>query len=120
MLSPEKTIKKTYKFLEVDEGFCPNSLNKKYNPGGTYKNNLTTRIIFKPSKIKNYIKRIVPAYPWMKDILNSIAEKHKTPSEKMNESTKKELISFFKNDVNLIKKLGVDVTHWTSYNQQLK
>jgi len=56
----------------------------------------------------------------MKDILNSIAEKHKTPSEKIKESTKKELISFFKNDVNLIKKLGVDVTHWTSYNQQLK
>ena len=62
----------------------------------------------------------MPAYPWMKDILNSIAEKHKTPSEKIKESTKKELISFFKNDVNLIKKLGVDVTHWTSYNQQLK
>ena len=113
-------IKKTYKFLGVDEGFSPNTLNKKYNPGGTYKNNCTTRIIFKPSKIKNFIKKIVPAYPWMKDILNRITEKHKTPSEKINESTKKELIRFFKNAVNLIKKLGVDVTHWTNYNQQLK
>ena len=120
MLNPENTIKKTYKFLEVDERFSPNILNKKYNPGGTYKNNISTRIIFKPSKVKNFIKRIVPVYPWMKDILNSITEKHKTPSEKINESTKKELIRFFKNDVNLIKKLGVNVTHWTNYNQQLK
>ena len=56
----------------------------------------------------------------MKDILNKITEKHKIPSEKINESTKKELIRFFKNDVNLIKKLGVDVTGWTNYNQQLK
>ena len=53
MLNPEETIKKTYRFLEVNSEFLPTLLNKKYNPGGSYSNNIITRTIFKPSSAKN-------------------------------------------------------------------
>ena len=113
---PEQTIKKTYEFLGAEPGFKPKSLNKTYNPGGEYKKNIITSIIFKPSLTKNILKRAIPIRPWMKDILNGISSRHKKSSEKINNKTQKYLINYFRKEVEEIKKLGVDTSRWNDYN----
>lgn len=111
-----QTIKKVYQFLGVDTKFKPKSLKKTYNPGGAYKKNIITSVMFRPSLIKNIIKKIIPVRPWMKDILNTISARYKKSPEKINDKTHKYLIKYFKKDVEAIKKLGVDTSSWNQYN----
>tara|TARA_Y100000588_G_scaffold7434_1_gene8700 strand:- start:9638 stop:10540 length:903 start_codon:yes stop_codon:yes gene_type:complete len=113
---PRQTIKKTYEFLGADPEFKPKSLTKTYNPGGVYKKNIVTSLIFKPSLAKNILKRAVPVRPWMKDILNGILARHKSSSQKINNKTQKYLINYFRKEVEEIKKLGVDTSKWNNYN----
>jgi len=114
-LKPEETIKKTYEFLEVNSDFRPTLLNKRYNPGGAYKNNIITRTIFKPSKIKSFIKRKISVKPWMKDILNAIIRKYKTKPKAINKKTEQELKKFFRKDVKSLEKIGVETKLWGNY-----
>jgi len=115
MLNPEETVKKAYTFLEVNSEFLPTLLNKKYNPGGSYSNNIITRTIFKPSSTKNFIKKIISVKPWMKDILNSITRKYKTTSKVINKETEQELKKFFRKEVKYLEQMGVEIKQWGNY-----
>ena len=113
---PKQTIRRAYEFLGAEPEFNPKSLTKRYNPGGAYKKNIVTSIIFKPSLVKNILKRAFPVRPWMKDILNNISAMYKKSPEKINEKTQKYLINYFRKEVEEIKKLGVDISKWNDYN----
>ena len=115
MSNPALIMKKTYSFLNVDNSFLPTIINKKYNPGGNYKNNLITRAIFQPSKTKNILKNIISIKPWMKDGLNWITKHYKNPTEPIEKKTLVELKNYFRKDVELIKGVGVDVSLWRNY-----
>ncbi len=115
MNNPEETVKKTYRFLEVNSEFTPTLLNKKYNPGGTYSNNIITRTIFKPSSTKNFIKKIISVKPWMKDILNSITRKYKTNPKAINKETEQELKKIFRKEVKHLGQMGVEIKQWGNY-----
>ena len=115
MSSPELTIKKTYLFLNVENSFVPKIINKKYNPGGNYTNNIITRAIFKPSKTKNILKKIISIKPWMKDGLNWITRQYKNPTEPIEKETLAKLKNYFRKDVELIESIGVDVSSWRNY-----
>tara|TARA_B100001250_G_scaffold236480_1_gene203113 strand:- start:103 stop:1005 length:903 start_codon:yes stop_codon:yes gene_type:complete len=115
MLNPEETIKKTYRFLEVNSEFLPTLLNKKYNPGGSYSNNIITRTIFKPSSAKNFMKKMISVKPWMKDILNSITRKYKINSKAINKETEQELKKFFRKEVKYLEQMGVEIKQWGNY-----
>ena len=113
---PLKIMKRTYEFLGVDTEFKPKRITAKYNPGGAYKKNIITSIIFKPSTAKNILKKTVPVRPWMKDLLNSITARYKKKQEKIDDKTKKYLINYFRKEVEKIKKLGADTSRWNNYN----
>ena len=115
MSNPALIMKKTYSFLNVDNSFLPTIINKKYNPGGNYKNNLITRAIFQPSKTKNILKNIISIKPWMKDGLNWITKHYKNPTEPIEKETLVELKNYFRKDVELIEGAGVDVSLWRNY-----
>ena len=115
MLSPALTIKKAYSFLNVENSFVPKIINKKYNPGGNYTNNIITRAIFKPSKTKNILKKIISIKPWMKDGLNWITRHYKNPTEPIEKETLAKLKNYFRKDVELIESIGVDVSSWRNY-----
>ena len=115
-LKPNQTIKRVYEFLGAEPEFKPKSLTKTYNPGGVYKKNIVTSIIFRPSLFKNILKRAIPVRPWMKDMLNRISASYKKNPEEINEKTQKYLINYFRKEVEEIKKLGVDISKWNDYN----
>jgi len=115
MLNPEETLKKTYRFLEVNSKFLPTLLNKKYNPGGSYSNNIITRTIFRPSSTKNFIKKTISVRPWMKDVLNSITRKYKTNPKAINKETEQELKKFFRKEVKSLEQMGVETKQWGNY-----
>ena len=102
--------------MGAEPEFKPKSLTKTYNPGGVYKKNIVTSIIFRPSLFKNILKNVIPIRPWMKDILNSILASYKKTPKKINEKTQKYLINYFRKEVEEIKKLGVDISKWNDYN----
>lgn len=106
------TIKKVFRFLEVDEDYIPSNLDKRYNPGGTYKSNTVTKLIFKENSVKTAIKKVFPVPVWMKHIKQNVIEKYKTDTPEIDEKVENYLLNVFKEDVQNVKKLGIDVSLW--------
>ncbi|MFD2917026.1 sulfotransferase family protein [Psychroserpens luteus] len=110
----EITIKKVFQFLEVDSDFKPSNLDKRYNPGGTYKSNFITKIIFKDNSFKTAIKKSFPIPVWLKHLKQRIIKKFKVETPEIDIKTETYLSEVFKDDVNKIKTLNVDVSKWNS------
>tara|TARA_R100001369_G_scaffold90716_1_gene130139 strand:- start:188 stop:1096 length:909 start_codon:yes stop_codon:yes gene_type:complete len=110
----ESAIKKVFQFLEVDSNFKPSNLDKRYNPGGTYKDNLITKLIFKENSFKTAIKKSFPIPVWVKHLKQRIIKRFKVKTPEMDIKTERYLLEVFKNDVNKIKTLSVDVSEWNS------
>lgn len=108
----ESTIKKVFKFLEVDDNFKPLNLSKRYNPGGIYKNNMVTKIIFKQTKFKSFLRKIGPIPLWVKHLKQRVLKKYKVASPKIDNKSENYLIKVFKEDVKNIQKLGIDLSGW--------
>ena len=106
------TIKNIFRFLEVDDEFTPSNLDKRYNPGGTYKSNTVTKLIFKENSVKTAIKKVIPVPVWMKHIKQNVIEKYKTATPEIDEKTENHLLEVFKDDVQNLKKQGIDVSRW--------
>lgn len=113
----EQEIKSVCEFLDVDARFTPQNLSKVFNKGGVYKQNPLTRLLLKPSGLKQFLQRIVgknfaqkyKAYK-AKTLAKSTEEKPTIP-----ENTLCYLKEFFKTDLEQLKALGVDTNKWTYF-----
>lgn len=110
----EITTKRIFEFLGVDANFKPSNLDKRYNPGGTYKTNAVTKLIFKENSYKTAVKRVFPIPVWVKHVKQNIIEQFKTDTPEIETIAETYLIQAFKEDVHHLKNLGVDVSMWSS------
>lgn len=106
------TMTKVFDFLNVDSKFIPANIDKRYNPGGTYKSNTVTKLIFKENSVKTAIKKVFPVPVWMKHIKQNVIEKYKTETPDIDANAENLLLEVFRKDVHNLKTLGVDVSNW--------
>ncbi len=109
------TMKKVYKFLGVDNNFSFETTSKKFNVGGNYKKNFATKLFFQPSKFKNRIKRLIKPTSFLKIILTRLTSIFRLKPEKIDQNLIEELKNYFKNDVENLKTLDVNISNWKDY-----
>lgn len=108
-----KVIKGTYEFLGVDESFMPENLDRRYNPGGVFKENVITKFFFKQSKLRTIIKSLIPITPWMKHLKHKMINKYQEPAPTIDEKAEDYLIDLFKEDVIKLKEqYGIKTEFW--------
>ena len=95
----EATMKKVYKFLDVDLSFKAKQNSNKFNKGGYYKKNFFTKIIFQPSTFKNLIKKVVKPTPLLKILLAWTASIFSIKAEQIDNETETHLKKYFKEEV---------------------
>lgn len=111
----EATMKKVYKFLDVDCNFITKRKSNRFNKGGYYKKNLFTKIIFQPSKFKNLIKKFIKPTPSLKILLARVASIFRAKTEEIDEETVLYLTKHFKQDVKKLKSLNINTSNWRDY-----
>ena len=111
----EATMKKVYKFLDVDCGFIAKRKPNNFNKGGYYKKNLFTKIIFQPSKFKNLIKKFIKPTPSLKILLARVAFLFRAKTEEIDEETVLYLTKHFKEEVKKLKSLNINTSNWRDY-----
>ena len=112
---PAVTMKKVYKFLGVDNSLSFKTISEKFNAGGNYKKNFVTKLFFQPSKFKNRIKRFIKPTSFLKIILMRTTSIFRIKPEKIDQNLIEQLKSYFKNDVENLKKLDVNISNWKEY-----
>ena len=109
------TMKKVYKFLDVDCNFITKRKSNRFNKGGYYKKNLFTKIIFQPSKFKNLIKKFIKPTPSLKILLARVASVFRAKTEEIDEETVLYLTKHFREDVKKLKSLNINTSNWRAY-----
>ena len=112
---PKTTLKKVYKFLDVDESFESEKTSKKFNVGGNYTANFFTKLLFQPSGLKNTVKKFIKPTPFVKIILMRLASIFNIKPAKIDESLIIDLKQNFREDVANLKKLDIDMSNWKDY-----
>ncbi|MBS3738592.1 MAG: sulfotransferase [Psychroflexus sp.] len=111
--NPLESIQNLYKFLGVDATYKPQNLSKQYNPGGLYKQNLVTKLIFRQSGFRRFLKRYMPITPQMKSMKQGILKQFEKPKPEIDKQSEDFLVEYFKDDVKLLKSLiGLNIESW--------
>ena len=111
----EATLKNVYKFLEVDDTFKSKRKYTNFNKGGQFKQNIFTKIIFQPSRLKNTIKKVIKPTPFLKIIISKIANTFSKKTKKIDDESLKYLKKYFKKEVEKLKTLNIDTSKWRDY-----
>ncbi len=112
---PEETMKKVYKYLDVETNFRMKNPSNRFNIGGAYKSNYFTKLIFQPSTFKNKIKKIIRPNSGTKILLMKLSNLFKSDSEKIDDESVRYLKDFFRDDVNKLKSMKIDISKWRKY-----
>lgn len=108
----EERIKEIYGFLEVRSDFLPNNLDTQYNPGGVYKQNAITKFIFRQSKLKSFVKRVIPLTPSLKKVKLKTIQRYKEPTPQIDPKAEAFLVDIFREDVSKLRIYGVKTEYW--------
>tara|TARA_B100000795_G_scaffold201456_1_gene155264 strand:- start:4078 stop:5034 length:957 start_codon:yes stop_codon:yes gene_type:complete len=114
-----KTCEDIFQFLGVNNKFAIKNSTKVFNKGGSYKQNIFTKYLLKPSRVKRILYNIFPSiviksYNYFK---KGITEYYQREEEVIEEKTRKYLVRFFKEDVNILEKdFGIDTSKWQRYD----
>jgi len=110
---PLQSIQKLYKFLEVDANYVPKNLSKEYNPGGIYEDNLITKLIFRQSGLRRFLKRYIPITPGMKSLKQGVLKQFEKPKPEIDKQSEDILVEYFKDDVKLLKSsFDINIESW--------
>lgn len=111
--NPLQSIQKLYKFLGVDANYKPQNLSKQYNPGGLYKQNLITKLIFRQSGLRRVLKRYMPITPGMKSFKQDILKQFEKPKPEIDKQSEDFLVDYLKEDVELLKSsFDINIESW--------
>ena len=111
----DATLKKVYKFLEVDDNFKLKRKFNNFNKGGHFKENIFTKIIFQPSMLKNIIKKFIKPTPFLKIIISKIANIFSKKTQIVDDESLKYLKKYFKKEVENLETLNIDTSKWRDY-----
>ena len=110
---PLESVQELYKFLGVDANYKPQNLSKQYNPGGLYKENLITKLIFRQSGLRRFLKRYIPITPGMKSLKQGVLKQFEKPKPEIDKQSEDLLVEYFKDDVKLLKSLmDLNLNNW--------
>ena len=109
---PQTEIQKLYRFLEVDDGFIPDNLEARFNVGGSYSQNVITRLILRENALKRFVKK-----NWntnkLQGIKNSILSGFRKKSPELDPDIQAQLRASFREEVMRLKdEFGVEVDYW--------
>ena len=102
-------LKKVFAFLGVDPEFTPD-FSVEYNQGGKPKNALLNSVLTRPSRIKQWLRPLLPR----KMIEFYVELKHKNLDKpELLPETRKELTELYRPDIQQLETLiGRDLSHW--------
>ncbi len=115
--SPEKTYKEVLDFLDVDKYFHPDF--KRYNVFSVPRSKIMQKLIYDPSPLKEFIKKIVP-FKIYDGLYTFIANLNKKSSKRpdLDVEFKKKLMKQYKPEVKKLSKLtGKDLISLWGYNK---
>ena len=112
---PSATLNKVYKFLAVDDSFSFEKISTRFNVGGIYKKNLFTKFLFQPSRFKNTLKKFIKPTAFVKIIFMRLSSIFRSEPEQIEEEVIEQLKEYFKNDVENLKNLNINVSKWNDY-----
>ena len=112
---PSATLNKVYKFLAVDDSFSFEKISTRFNVGGIYKKNLFTKFLFQPSRFKNTLKKFIKPTAFVKIIFMRLSSIFRSEPEQIEEEVIEQLKGHFKNDVENLKNLNINVSKWNDY-----
>ena len=107
-IEQEKLVKKLMNRIR-EEGLSFKNLIRNYS------SNIITRILFKPSKTKNILKKFVKPTSRIKVYLTFLSKYFLKPTEEIDLETVDLLRKHFKNDVKKIEKMNVNIKSWREY-----
>ena len=113
--NPQKTLHNIYLFLGVKSEYNTKKHKIKYNPGGDYQDNFLSRLLFQPSRTKNFIKKFIKPTPFVKQILLKISLLFYKKPPQIDDKSISLLTKFFKKDIINLEKMGVNVSNWRKY-----
>ena len=117
--NPSDVMSNVFSFLDVDENFRPDNLDKIYNSGGRFKESLLMRFLLRPSRFKSYFynslnEEWIRAYRSLK--LKFTASR-KLPIPEIPREVRAQLTALFRDDVEaLSSKYDVNVKLWSGYD----
>ncbi|EDM45359.1 hypothetical protein SCB49_06117 [unidentified eubacterium SCB49] len=106
-------LKKVYTFLDIDSDFEPNNTETAFNPGGVYKKNIVTKLVFEQSKTKDFLKKVIPLNSVVKRLKIKIFDAFKKPTPKITPEASRFLEDKLKEDVLKLKnEYDFDISLW--------
>ena len=113
----EREVESICEFLGVDSTFIPSNLDKVFNKGGVYKESPLTKLLLKPSGLKQILQKIVGENLANKYKAYKAKTLSKNTEEKptITEETILELKEFFKSDLEQLKTINVDTSKWSHF-----
>lgn len=109
-----KTVQDLYKFLEIDPKYIPKNISKQYNPGGVYEDNFITKLIFRQSGFRRFLKQYLPITSGMKSMKQEVLKQFEKPKPALDKKSEDYLVHYFKDDVkelNSLVKLNLENWH---------
>ena len=111
VMSADKEVSKVLDFLNIDNRNV--NTNKIINSGGKqWDSKLMKKILMGNSKMSSFIKNLVPKSIRVK-LKKGLTNIFTSKAARMKESTKKELLNYYQNDIKLLEKLiNKDLSKW--------
>ena len=111
VISADKEVSKVLDFLNIDNKNV--HTNKIINSGGKqWDSKLMKKILMGNSKMKSFIKNLVPESIRVK-LKKGLTNTFTSKAARMKDSTKKELLNYYQNDIKLLEKLiNKDLSKW--------
>jgi len=111
--NPNNTLKKIFKFLNVDNTFTPKTINQ-YNISGESKSKILNKLIYSDYWLNKILTQLLPKK--LRQEMTRIATNINTKKIQIDENLKKELEKYFEEDILKTQKLiNKDLSSWLSH-----
>lgn len=107
------TMQKVYDFIGVASDHIPSNIDVQYNSGGVYESNPITKFFFRQSKLRSFIKRLIPITDGLKKTKQKIIKKYKRETPPIDPRAEEFLINYLKNDVQQLNNdFNINIKNW--------
>lgn len=96
-------VARVYNFLEVSSKFKSDNLQKTYNEGGVYEQNLVTKFFFEQSKVRDVARKIVPASTKMKHLKQKLVKRYKKETPEIDKKAEEYLVNLLRKETKRLK-----------------
>lgn len=113
--NPQLVLADVFEFLEVDHTFIPD-FSIEFNQGGKPKSDLLNKILTRPSRVKQWLRPLLPGF-LMKIYINLKHNNLEKPQ--LSSQTRANLVELYKDDIEGLQQLiQKDLSSWTRGGQK--